>query len=473
MKFLIVNCLNLGEGMRYSEDSAEQLGILYIASALRREFDESELEIKVSYSLSEALLEDFDPDVVGLSTVSQNYHVAQRYAAICKEAGKSVIIGGVHISTLPHTLTEDMDVAVINEGEDAIVELMRLFRDEGGLRPPGLSSINGIAYHEGGELRTTAPRERVVELDRLAMPDRSLYDHPRRGIFTSRGCPYDCTFCFSKPFWGKTARYFSPEYVIEELKDIVTRFNVSQISIYDDLFVAHKERFRKIVKLIREEGIHKKVSFNCNLRPNIVDDELASLLKSMNITHIFLGIESGNDRVLKYLKKDACSVEQNLRAVKILKRYGIITFGGFIIGSPDETREEIMDTYDFIRKSGIDAFSPLMLTPLPGTPVWALAKKRGLVSDFMDWSILREEFNEVEQRHIIMSEILSREELIGLHAKFRRLQKRKVVYLAIKHPYVALRELYRLLKRQAHFVRLLVTRKGGDGKPATLHSGSG
>ncbi|HZX36561.1 MAG TPA: radical SAM protein [Thermodesulfobacteriota bacterium] len=464
MKILLVNCINLDEGLRAQEDSAEHLGILYIASSLRRHFTENELELKVIYGpVFGSTLDDIKPDVVGLSSVSQNYHIAQRYAKICKEKNIPVIVGGVHISTLPHTLTGDMDVGIINEGEDAIVELMRIFMEDKAFVRQKLACVEGIVYHDGNELVKTQFRERIKDLDTLPIPDREFYDHPRRGIFTSRGCPYDCVFCFSKPFWGPKARFFSPEYVVKEMADIVERFNVSQISIYDDLFIAPRVRFKKMVELIRAAGLHKKITFNCNVRPNEITDEVAELLKSMSITHVFLGIESGNQRVLKYLKKQACSVEQNRNAIRILKKHGILTHGGFIIGSPDETREEIMDTYRFIRKSGIDSFSPLMLTPLPGTPVWDIAKKKGLVSDFMDWNILREEFNEVESRHIVMSEVLSREELARLYRKFKRLQKRKYFYLALKHPLMGMREAGRLAKRQFHYMSLLLSKyKGGN-----------
>jgi len=464
MKLLLVNCINLEEGARYMEDSAEHLGILYIASSLRRHFTEKELEIRVTYGpIFGSTLNDIKPDIVGLSSVSQNYHIAQRYAKLCKEKNIPVIIGGVHISTLPHTATHDMDVGVINEGEEAAVELVRIFKDEGRLSKDKLSGVKGIIFNDGEKLVNTPLRERIENLDTLPSPARELYYHPRRGIFTSRGCPYDCTFCFSKPFWGKKARFFSPEYVVKEMTDMVERFGVSQISIYDDLFIAPRARFRKMVELIREANLHKKITFNCNVRPNEITDEVAELLKSMNITHVFLGIESGNQRVLKYLKKQACSVEQNRNAIRILKKHGIITYGGFIIGSPDETREEIMDTYRFIQKSGIDGFSPLMLTPLPGTPVWEIAKKRGLVSDSMDWSILREEFNEVSDRHIIMSEVLPRKELAELYRKFKRLQKRKYFYLALKHPLMGTREAWRLANRQLHYMRLLLSKyKGGN-----------
>ena len=452
IKFLLVNCLNLDEGLRGSENSGEHLGILYLASSLKKYFSERELEIKVTYFLTPEIIKEFKPNIVGLSSVSQNYHIAQKYAQICKDHGSAVIIGGVHISTLPMTLTKQMDVGVINEGEETICELMKVFSEERCFQKDKLSKIKGIIFYEGDTLIRTEPRESIRDLDTLPIPARELYNHPKRGIFTSRGCPYNCIFCFSKPFWGKP-RFFSAEYVIKEIVNVVEKFEVNKIALYDDLFIAKLSRFKNIVQYIRDEGLHKKVAFSCDVRANLVTDEVALLLKSMNVTNVFMGIESGNQRILKYLKKDACSVEQNYNAIRILRKHKIITDGGFIIGSPDETKEEIMDTLRFIRKSKIDHCSPLLLTPLPGTPIWELAKKRGLVSNNMDWSTLREEFNEKTDSHIILSDTLSRTELYKLYKKFKKEQKRKLILLGIKHPLVSVKVMVRLIRQQLDLLR--------------------
>lgn len=454
MKLLLVNCLNLDEGLRVAENSGEHLGVLYLASSLKQNFSAKALEIKVAYSLTNLLLNEFKPDIVGLSSVSQNYYVAQRYAQSCKDFGISaVIIGGVHISILPQTLTKYMDAGVINEGEETICELVKVFSEKRCLPKDKLGEIKGIVFYEGDNLIKTDPRDKIKDLDTLPIPARELYYHPKRGIFTSRGCPYDCVFCFSKPFWG-SPRFFSAEYVIREIVEVVEKFKVEKIAFYDDLFVASLPRFKQIVQYIREAGLHKKVAFSCDLRPNLVTDELAVLLRSMNVTNVFMGIESGNERILKYLKKQACSVEQNYNAVSILRKHKIFTDGGFIIGSPDETRAEIMDTLRFVQRSKIDYCSPLLLTPLPGTPIWELAKKRGLVSDHMDWNILREEFNELTEKHIILSEKLSRSELYYLYKKFKREQKIKLFLLSIKHPIVALRSAIRIMKQQLNFLNI-------------------
>ncbi|MFZ3072563.1 MAG: cobalamin-dependent protein, partial [Thermodesulfobacteriota bacterium] len=178
MKILLVNCINLEEGLRAQEDSAEHLGILYIASSLRRHFTENELEIKITYGpVFGSTLDDEKPDIVGLSSVSQNYHIAQRYAKLCRERNIPVIVGGVHISTLPHTLTEDMDAGIINEGEDAIVELMRVFMEDKALTRQKLAGVKGIVYHGGNGLVMTPLRERIKDLNTLQIPARELYHH--------------------------------------------------------------------------------------------------------------------------------------------------------------------------------------------------------------------------------------------------------------------------------------------------------
>jgi len=454
MRLLLVNCLNLDEGMRVAENSGEHLGILYLASSLRQNFSECDLNIRVSYSLNDSLLDEYKPDIVGLSSVSQNYYVAQRYAQVCKKHGITVMIGGVHISTLPHTLSKDMDVGIMYEGEQTIIDLIQLFLQKKEFLKDNLRTIKGLVFYDNESLVKTERRNPIKNLDSLAFPARELYNHPKRGILTSRGCPYDCTFCFSKPFWGKP-RFFSAEYVIKEINEVFEKFKVTKISFYDDLFIADLQRFKKIVLYIRESGLHKKMSFSCTVRPNLVTEEMAILLKSMNVTNVFMGIESGNQRILKYLKKDACSVEQNYAAIKILKKYGIITDAGFIIGSPDETTKEIMDTYRFIRKSGIDFISPLILTPLPGTPIWEFAKIKGFVSDNMDWSILREEFDEMAARHIVLSEKINRNELYRLYMLFKREQKRKIISFGIKHPLKSLSGLWRFLRRQSHYIGIL------------------
>ena len=145
-----------------------------------------------------------------------------------------------------------------------------------------------------------------------------------------------------------------------------------------------------------------------------------------------LGLESGNDRTLKYLKGSGASVTQNEKAVATVKKHGIRVFGSFVIGSPSEEKEEILDTLQFIKRTGVEEFAVYVLTPFPGTPLWDYAKQRNLVSDSMDWSVLNVNFDDNFASAIILSEKVGRKEIRDLYARFKRYGARKQLYYIVK-----------------------------------------
>lgn len=418
-KLLFIDAINYLDKSRRFETSVDNPGLLYIASSLRERFDC--VDIKIIYKDIEQTLDNFKPQIVGISSVTQNFNIAKKYATLAKRAECSVIMGGAHISALPHIIPDNVDVGCVGEGEQTIVELMELYEGEKTFtNKSNLRKIKGIVYRDGDNIIQTEPRPLIEPLDKIPFPDRDLsYLNRGVGIFTSRGCPYKCRFCFTSHHWKKI-RFFSPEYVIREIEELVEKRRVTWIQFYDDLFVSNRERLIKIVNLIKERGIHKLVSFVCNVRANHVDEQTASLLKEMNVRAVFIGIESGTQRILNYLKGNTITVEQNKKAVEYMKKQGIRCSAGIIIGSPTETREEILDTLRFVKESKLDSFYVFTLTPLPGTPVWDYALKRGLVSNDMDWDKLRIEFGEIPDRAIVLSETLTRDELFELYRLFEK-----------------------------------------------------
>jgi radical SAM superfamily enzyme YgiQ (UPF0313 family) len=221
------------------------------------------------------------------------------------------------------------------------------------------------------------------------------------------------------------------------MKSLVNDYNVKYIEMFDDLFIADKKRLRKIAELIKQEKIDVKIG--CSARANMVDDETMKLLKEMNVQKIVLGLESGNERILTYLKgidgRSTVTVKQNYDAVRIANKYEILVNAGFVIGSPDETEKEIIDTYKLAATSGLNHFEPYILTPLPGTPIWELAKKKGLVDDVnFEWSKLDVMFGENYKKAIILSDVLDREKLYELFLKFKKLQRNLRIKNAILHP---------------------------------------
>jgi len=365
---------------------------------------------------------NFKPDLIGITSVSQNYNYAKRYAKLAKNKNIPVIVGGVHISMLPQSLSFDMNVGCIGEGEKTILELFSIFSDKGRFPNKGLADIEGIVYRKNDNLIINSPRKQIENMDKIIFPARDLFKINRHSyMFTSRGCPYNCIFCASSKFWNNV-RFFSAEYVIREIEELINQHRVKLISFFDDLFIADKQRLKEITDLIKKKKIHKKVKFTCSARANLITDEIARLLKEMGVLSVGLGLESGSDKTLKYLKGGNVSVKDNRNAIAILKKYDIAANASFVIGSPKETKEDVLDTYNFIKNNPLSLFDTYILTPYPGTEVWEYTKQRNLVSDDMDWSELNINFGKNFNKAIILSEVLSRKNIIKLYKKFRILR---------------------------------------------------
>ncbi len=277
----------------------------------------------------------------------------------------------------------------------------------------------------------------------------------------SRGCQYACRFCSSSLFWRRKFRMFSPEYVVGEMKMLIEKYKVEEILIFDDLFALDIERLREIVRLAKEEGIPEKVNFGCLLRVDIATEERLQLLKELNVLQIDYGFESGNDRILKYLKRDTTTVEMNRKAAELSHKYGFRIHGFFIIGSPDETKEEMMQTLEFIKNNKIDSVTLCVMTPFPGTDVWDYAKERGLVSDKMEWSKL--DLTPEEGNFIYLNEKMPKEEFLELYKnfkkeitknqyaidfKFKDLASPFLIKYALTHPGEAWKHFYHSMKKK-------------------------
>jgi anaerobic magnesium-protoporphyrin IX monomethyl ester cyclase len=385
------------------------------------------------------------PDILALSSVTQNYGIARDMARTARSAGIPVVIGGMHISSLPRSLSRDMTVAVRGEGEETFRELVQSYTEHGSFVPARLADIPGLAYFDDGELHVTPERPLIPCLDDVPHPDRAMigYGRERDYLYTARGCPYNCLFCGSHAHW-KHVRYSSAPYVMEEIVELAGH-GVKTIRFNDDNFPANAERLSEISRLVVEAGLHRKVRFSCWARANDITEEVVHAMKAMNIVAVVMGLESGNDRVLARLKGKA-TVAQNTRAVDLLRDARIQASADFIIGSPDETEEEIMDTFRFIRDSRLDFVTVNVFSPLPGTPVWKLAERRGLVSDTMDFGTCSFKLGSDPASAIVLSEKLSYEQLSGLYRKVRRLASVRTLRALPRSPWA--RELPRLAARK-------------------------
>ncbi len=424
-----------------------QLGLGYLVSSLRQDFGSDYFEFRVIDRDIEENIKKFKPDMVGITSVAQNYNRAAKYASIAKKYNLPVIMGGVHISLLPATLTNDMDVGVIGEGEETIVDLFNCFEKKRKFGKDELENVNGIVFRRDNELITTKKRNPIQPLDRIPVPARDLFTIAKTTyMFTSRGCPYRCVFCASTRLW-ETTRFFSAEYVVSEIKYLVEEYGVNQIEFWDDLFIVSKPRLTEIVELMEKENILGKVKFTCNARANLVNSEIVQMLKQINVVQISMGLESGSPRTLEYLKGKSVTVEDNANAVKTIRNYGIEPYGTFIIGLPEESKQDILETLRFIKGSRLAGFDICVLTPFPGTPVWDYATARNLVGEDMDWSRLDISFVRSHDTAIILSEKLPRDELYKLFVMFKKEAVKRQLKKAYKNPLGILGMLFGALLR--------------------------
>jgi radical SAM superfamily enzyme YgiQ (UPF0313 family) len=402
------------------------LGIAYLASYLMKYIGFHDISIVDKPKDYFRAIKKLNPDIVGIGYCTTDTPTAVELAEKIKsELNIPTIAGGQHISQIPHILPKAFDACTIGEAEQTFLELMKVFLKNNRFELHTLKNISGIAFHNNGNVVINERRPLIEPLDKIPFPARDLFDMdnylaPRRSItdkklsrgthmFTSRGCPFKCIFCSSSHFW-KTIRYNSAKYVVEEMKMLVDKYRVEGILIFDDLFAGDVSRMKEIIKLMKEEGLKDKLTFRCYTRVQLVaDEERCKLMKEMGITDLSLGFESGSQKILSYIKDGNVTIEQSKKAIENAKKYGFTIHGCFVLGSPMETKEDMLKTLEFIKNNPIDTIDLCLLTPFPGSKLWDYAKEKGLVSDNMNFSILN--IGPINLKNIIyMNETMSKEE---------------------------------------------------------------
>lgn len=368
------------------------LGLGYMASFLLTKGLVRENEIRIVDSLDEAI--EFAPDILGVSSVSQVIKYAQQFARRCKEAiGCVTVLGGYHISCIPRRLPEEFDIGVIGEGEETFAQIVAAVATSGFGRQE-FGQIHGICHRINGTIAQTAARELMADIDDLPWPYRHRSYSSQEPIFTSRGCPYKCTFCASHAFWKDNVRFRSAASVVDEIAYLVDAYGPEEIAILDDLWMAQKDRFREIVQRLVERRIPEKVKFNGFCRSNLVHEEDILLFKQMNYRFVRFGAETGSPRLLQRIKGRGISVSDHQRVIDLCFKHGIPCGASFMFGVPAETREDLDLTVQFLRKNkGKCRISGFYLcNPIPGTEMWRELSEKGKVTEFLRFERLQLDF---------------------------------------------------------------------------------
>ncbi len=378
------------------------VSLVYLAAWLEKhnyrvEIFDGQVQEMTERTLKEKLSQ-FKPQVVGITCMTPMAYEAHKTAEVVRNFDENLLIvmGGIHPSILPDETLEDenVDIVVRGEGEFTFHEVISAYEND-----EGFDKIKGVSYRDGnsGRIIHTEERELLEELDILPFPALHLipmddyhqipdavFALPLRAMITSRGCPFKCIFCSARLMSGYKYRYRSPENVLGEMDILINKYNAKQIAMLDDNFVVNRERTVNICEGMIRRDFHKRTVWTCAARADQVEEELMRIMKKAGCKLISFGVETGTQRIMDLIQKDE-TLEQIQKAVELGKKAGLLIRGTLMLGLPTETVEESRKTIEFAKNIGLDFAKFSIATPYPGTVLYNLAKKQGLI-DADDWS---------------------------------------------------------------------------------------
>lgn len=365
------------------------LGLGYLASFLRTKnhevtiFDGTLKNASVGDLINE--IKSFNPDLVGISVLTRGHNqVKKTIEEIKKNFPKlPVVIGGTQVTAAPLEVMADLgaDFAVIGEGELTLTELVSALQSDHKNR---FAKIAGLDYWENGKIRINQPRKFIDNLDEIPFPAWDLMPpkkyrivpilEPARAfpiapILTSRGCPYNCSFCASNVTWRRKIRFRSPENVLEEIKMLKQEYGVREIHFSDDNFTMDIERAEKICDLLIKEKINLPWQCPNGVRIDRLTLPLLKKMKAAGCYAVGLGIESGDQKILNMNQKNL-DLKIVPGVLRNLKKTGIESYGFFILGLPGDTRKTVEKTVDFALNNPFDRVWFNLFTPYPGSPAF-------------------------------------------------------------------------------------------------------
>jgi radical SAM superfamily enzyme YgiQ (UPF0313 family) len=320
----------------------------------------------------------YRPNVCGISFMSCDFNPAVKAANIIKEVSPEtrIVVGGVHptVATKEVASVKDVDHVVVGEGEISFVNLL-------------------------DDIRAGRKTERIImgikpDLNELPFEDREIFDYetsikftnfpgffkpPMVSIVTSRGCPFNCTFCapHAKTMFGPKVRYRDVAHVIREIEELHDKYRFKSLAFFDYSLFLNKAWMHEFCDKFKQTGIQTQIWANCRADLISSNEEGIRRMSEVGLRMIAIGMESGSQKILDFMKKGT-TVQQNIKAAEICKKNGIAVRGLFMLGLPTETKEDVQATLDLIKKVRPDVYSFSYFTPMPGTHLYEYCEKHNL-----------------------------------------------------------------------------------------------
>ncbi len=391
------------------------MGLAYLAGSLRAAGQDVALyDGEAEDAPLEKRLAGAGYALVGISSPTPLLRESLAAARLARQAGAVTVLGGPHPTLQPEECSAEpaVDLVVRGEGEDALLEIIAALQADPGelvegarrFGGPAWRAIAGLTYRdEAGALIHNPQRPLRQDLDSLPWPAYDLFrmerytnlnpvtdgldPHARAyTIITSRGCPYQCIYC-SKPITGHTWRPRQPAEVVREWAYLVRDLRATEIGVTDDVWNLDLGRAKEICRLLIQEGLTNVPWVTIHgMRAHPADQELFTLMKQAGCKRVGFGVESGNQRVLDYIKKKQ-RVEDIRRAFAWAKTAGLQTMGFFIYGLPSETEATMEETTRLALELDPDLGNFMLAVPYPGTELYDIVKRDGRLR-FDGWSEL-------------------------------------------------------------------------------------
>jgi len=331
-------------------------------------------------------IDNFDFDIVGITSFSTQYPSVKLIAEYIKQNRNVPVIVGGPLATYQAEMvlnTTAVDVCVIGEGEIAGIEILKSWENP--------ATVKGIAFRQNGKIVLTPSQDRFVDLDRLPLPDFSLFDMEKyiryknkfagtsnngiraMTVITSRGCPYRCHFCSKS---CQSFRGMSPDKIYEMVATLKNEFKLDEIYFGDELFLSSKSKFKELAPRLSALNL----PWAGQARVNLLDKDFLDLIKTTNCVGMGYGIESGSQKILNNMNKKT-TVEQIESAMIYTQKLKIPIKVQLIFGYPGEDDSTLQETIDLFRRIDHPGRRFNVITPIPGSKLYDDSLRQGLIKD--------------------------------------------------------------------------------------------
>jgi anaerobic magnesium-protoporphyrin IX monomethyl ester cyclase len=367
------------------------LSLAYLSAIAREKgFDCLVIDAEISRLHPQEIIDKLILGTPLLFGVSVNVVSYRAGIELCRELRRAfpsspIVIGGPHVSTLPEQclIAMNADVAVVGEGERTFAELLDHFSNS---EKTDIATIPGLCFNDGGTIRRSAPRPLIDDLDEIPFPDLGrlgpLHRYRSRArqkpvgvILTSRGCPFQCSYC-NKSIFGSAYRQRSVPNIIEEIDRQVAALGIRQLDFLDDNLTFNREHAMELFGAIAEKRWGLAINLQNGVRADCIDEEVLAAMAKAGVFKISFGVESANAEVRRRARKNL-DLDKVLFMTAAARKLGLIVIGNFMFGLSGETEASMRETLAFSVRMNPHIANFMITVPLPGTPFYDELKENG------------------------------------------------------------------------------------------------